>query len=312
MEGLSAQPSADRIEVLAVGDVDSVARDAALPFALHLIPCPERHANARRNLAIARAAAPRVAFLDDDTVPREGWLEAALAVDPEVRRLVTGPEEPLQSGATPSLVYAVTSHLLAEGTRAHVNPRDEAVDWTEAPFCNLVLPARVFREVGLPSTDIPWDMDDFEFCRRARTSYEFWNDPRLRVRHDRYPDSVRRWLGYKWRQRVRIGEKLVSHAHVYARIPGVVAVALAPWIALLALLVLRPPPSLLLAAGAVAYGLLLALQLPHASRSLGLRGVPGYLALVFAVHVLTIVGVQVGLARGLLGRLRGRPPMTAH
>ena len=86
--------------------------------------------------------------------------------------------------------------------------------------------------MGLLATDIPWDMDDFEFCHRARSIVTFENVPELEIAHDRYPDSVKAFLAYKWRLRVRTGEKLISHPSLYGRIPSVLLCALLPWLLL--------------------------------------------------------------------------------
>lgn len=64
--------------------VDAVRAEA--PAEITWRRCPERNAGMARNIGIAAAWAPLVAFIDDDAIPDPGWLdqlEAALA-DPEV------------------------------------------------------------------------------------------------------------------------------------------------------------------------------------------------------------------------------------
>ncbi len=305
LEAIEKQPKRKAVEVIAVGDVEHV-RSGGYAFSLKLLPCAERHANARRNLGLAQASAPRIAFLDDDAMPIEGWLDAALRVDPTGEEIITGPELPVRSSPRSQIVYEVARNRIAEGSKAHVNRKDELVSWTEAPFCNFVTPAAVFDRVGILATDVPWDMDDFEFCSRARNHYRFRNDASLLIRHDRYPDSYLEWLKYKWGQRVRIGNKLVSHPKVYARIPAIVLCALFPLLALgLALLAPRGFGVLALVA-VVLYVVLLALQAPRALRSVPLAGLPAYYLLFIALHAITLVGVQWGIARALAAELSQR------
>jgi glycosyltransferase involved in cell wall biosynthesis len=311
LEGLARQSDPSRLEAIVVGDVEAL-RGLATPFALDLVPCPELHANLRRNLGIERARAERIAFLDDDAVPLPGWLDAALAVDPAGDAIATGPELPLGESPTARLLYAVVCNPWAEGTTAHVDFRAREIGWIDVPFCNAVLPARAFREVGPLSTDVPWDMDDFEFCSRARRRYRFRNDPALRIRHDRYPDRLGPWLRDKWHQRVRIGNKLVTHSGVYGRIPAVVLAAAWPLAALAAALLV--PGSLLfwIAAAAAAYALFLALQARPGRRALGVRRLPAYLGVVACLHVITLVGVPWGAARETWRSLRDRGARRAQ
>ena len=85
------------------------------------------------------------------------------------------------------------------------------------------------------ATDIPWDMDDFHFCYHARSDVTFYNNPEMAICHDRYPDSFSRFFAYRWKSRVRTGEKLISHPYLYGRIFPVIACALSPWVLLAAL-----------------------------------------------------------------------------
>lgn len=85
-----AAVGAEVVEIVVAGDVDGVD-PAELPVGTTLVPVVPRHANTRRNAALARTTAPRIAFLDDDAVPRPGWLEAALAADPSIPRSSPAP-----------------------------------------------------------------------------------------------------------------------------------------------------------------------------------------------------------------------------
>lgn len=293
VRALAAQPEAARIEVFVVGDVPP-APDPPPPFPLHRVPLAEPHANARRRRGLAEGRAPRVAFLDDDAAPEPGWLAAALEVPPGALVARTGPELPLSDGATAKLVHAVSASPIGEIGSGHHHRRPRRVAWYRAPFCNFVTTRRVFEVVGEPSIDHPWDVDDFELCLRARRRVTFEADPRLVVRHDRYPDDVGRYLSELMRRRVGTGRRLVAHPDIYTRIPPVVACALAPWV-LLAIAPLGP-----LAVGA--YLAALASQAPRARRLVGAPAVPAFLGVLAASHAVTVLGVQLGVLRGLRGR----------
>ncbi|MDA2932758.1 hypothetical protein MYX82_00280 [Acidobacteria bacterium AH-259-D05] len=302
LAGLADQESNARFEVIAVGNVNGVSAEEH-DFNLVLIPCAESHTNFRRNLGIIRTCAPRIGFLDDDAVPESSWVKAAVTLDPDSNRVLTGPETPLSSGPTSALVFGVCQNILAEGTRAHVNNCPETVSWSEVPFCNCVVPKWLFDVGGRLATDVPWDLDDFEFFFRLRCHAVFKNVPELAIRHDRYPDAVGRFLAYKWKQRVRTGEKIVSYPHLYARIPAVVLCALLPWVSVSVLILLPVPATTVVTAGLLIYGGLVVSQAGIAFRCGGLRQILIYLSLMVMLHAVTVIGVQLGLVRSLLGRV---------
>lgn len=294
-------------EVIVVGDVEGIT--PTYPgFDLKLIDCQESHTNVRRNLGVDHASAELIAFMDDDAAPEEDWVTTALTLNPEDRKIITGPETPVASGQAADLVFAVSQNWIAEGMPGHVNTQKTAISWNQVPFCNCVVPKKVFDIVGMPAVDIPWDVDDFEFCFRARNAVCFENNPALAIRHDRYPDSIKRFLNYKWHLRMRTGEKLLSHPYLYARIPAVAGLALLPWV-MAAVVVYLSFFSLAWvatasAAGVGGYMVLLGSQTLAAIRWRGARSVVPYLGLIVALHIVTAVGIQVGLLRGALRRTR--------
>ena len=300
LDALAGQPGAEGLEVFVVGDRPDPPPAPRWPFEVTWLAMEQRHANLRRNAGIEGSTAPRIAILDDDAVPEHGWLEAALTVAPGELLIRTGPEQPYRTDRTARLAWAVLASPVGEVSGGHHARRAAPVAWYRVPFSNFVASREVFDRVGLPAVDIPWDMDDFEFCLRARHDVAFEADPLLRVRHDRYPSSLRQFLGYVKRLRVRTGEKVVTHPGVYLRIPAVAACAAVPWLAAPALVF---PP--VWAAASVGYAGLLASQVPHAARLVGWRRVPAFLGLMAAVHGLTVAGVQVGIARAGLRKLRG-------
>jgi GT2 family glycosyltransferase len=60
-------------EVIVVGDSDP--GPAARPFPLRYLPLSEANVSRARNMGVMAAAAPLVAFIDDDSVPEFGWLQ---------------------------------------------------------------------------------------------------------------------------------------------------------------------------------------------------------------------------------------------
>lgn len=301
---LAAAPSS--IEIAIAGDVGELD-PRSLPVPVALVPVDDRHTNVRRSAAIAVTTAPLLAFLDDDACPTEGWLGAALSVDPEGMEIVTGPERPADQGATARLVHSVCSSRLAEATRAHTSMVAARVSWHEVPFCNCIVPRAVVDAVGPPSRAVAWDADDFEFFGRARRVASFRTDPSLLVTHDRYPDSIRGFLASRWSLRVRSGEKLVAHPRLYLTVPATVIAGVAPLVAVVGLVAARGNRGRLLRLGALVYGAALASTVPGAARRTDLRSVPRHLVVLAGLHLVTVAGVQFGLLRALVGRAGGPP-----
>ena len=306
LDALGVQPGAERVEVHVVGDVpEPLPSPERWPMSVRWVRCAERHANTRRNIGIRGSTAPRVAILDDDVATEPGWLAAALSVSPSEFVLRTGPEVVMSAERGARIAWAVYASPVGEVSSGHHLTVAEQVAWYRIPFSNAVTTRALLDRAGPLREDIPWDMDDFDFCLRVRALARFEADPALRVRHDRYAADPAEFLRYVWRLRRRTGEKIVSHPDVYLRIPAVVAAAGlgAGLVAAAPLLLLAPPLGL---AAGTAYGALLASQIPHARRRLELGELPRFLALMASVHAATIVGVQFGLVRGIRARLRGR------
>lgn len=298
LHGLEAQSGTQPFEVLAVGDVDGVDFEPT-SFTLTLVPCASRHANVRRNIGIARSHGALVGLLDDDTIPDAHWVQTALELDPDGDTIFTGPERPVAQGPQARLVYAVSRSKLGAGTKSHVNQCCEPVCWYQVPFCNCVIPRRIFALTGPLAEDIPWDMDDFEFCMRAREVARFANEPRLSLRHDRYPDSVLEYLRYRFRLRRRTGEKLISHPWLYGRILPVLVVAAFPWASFLLTVLLSGQALFFWSFMATFYSAGLLGHIPAAYGHGGWKIVLPYLGLMAAHHVVTVTGVCLGTLTGL-------------
>ena len=307
LEGLSKQEGQIIFEVIIVGNCPVII-DTYQAFTLRLIDCQELHANVRRNKGIENSKAPLIAFLDDDAIPDPRWVAQAVQVDPKGKLIITGPERPLGDNWKSRLAFAVSQNKLTEGLPGHVNQKSTFVSWTEVPFCNCVVPKAIFDQIGYPATDIPWDMDDFEFCNRARKVAQFVNIPKLSIYHDRYPDSISKFIRYKSRLRIRTGEKLISHPTLYWRIPTVVLAALCPYLLIITLVIIHlttnTPIHVTLTASVGLYLILILSQITVAVSKVGLRLCLFYVAMIAVIHFVTVTSVQVGMIRKLFSNIR--------
>lgn len=299
-----ATGTANACELVVAGDVRGLPDDG-WPVPTTLIPCDDPHPNLRRSLAVAASTAPIVAFLDDDAVPRPGWLDVACSMAVDTREVWTGPEEPTRTTAGARFAAEVAASVVAEGTRAHVHLRHRTVRWFEAPFCNLVTSRSFLDEVGMPATDIAWDLDDFVWCRRAAgRGAVFRNRPDLRIGHDRYPDGFAGWLRRKAVERRRTGHKLVLYPDLYLRIPAVVLAAAAPVVAVATLGAPAPTRRRIRATATVAYAMTLTVESHRAGR----RGVAAirFAAGLVGLHVVSVGAMATGVAHGLWNQARRR------
>ena len=307
LDGLSKQEGQITFEVIIVGNCPAII-DTYQAFDLRLIDCQAKHANIRRNKGIENSKAPLIAFLDDDTIPDPHWVAQALQLNPNDKLIITGPERPTRDHWKSRLAFAVSQNKITEGLPGHVNQKSAFVSWTEVPFCNCVIPRAIFDQIGHPATDIPWDMDDFEFCNRARRVAQFVNVPKLSVCHDRYPDSITKFILYKAKLRIRTGEKLISHPGIYSKIPAVVLSALCPYLLITTLIIIPlmidAPFHIPLISLAGLYLIIILSQIPIAISKIGLRMCLPYVATIAIIHFITITSVQVGIIRRLLSKIR--------
>jgi GT2 family glycosyltransferase len=127
LESLAAQSiPLDAFEVVVV---EASAKPAAgligefagrLRLSQHL--SPNYGVAGNRNVGVARARGPIVAFLDDDCVADPGWLEAiTTAVEANPRCLVGGPV----ANSYPSNAVAVAGQVITEGIDGFFNPSGE-------------------------------------------------------------------------------------------------------------------------------------------------------------------------------------------
>ena len=307
LDGLSKQEGQIIFEVIIVGNCPAII-DTYQAFDLRLIDCQAKHANIRRNKGIENSKAPLIAFLDDDTIPAPHWVVQALQLNPNDKLIITGPERPTRDHWKSRLAFAVSQNKVTEGLPGHDNQKSAFVSWTEVPFCNCVIPRAIFDQIGHPATDIPWDMDDFEFCNRARRVAQFVNVPKLSVCHDRYPDSITKFILYKAKLRIRTGEKLISHPGIYSKIPAVVLSALCPYLLITTLIIIPlmidAPFHIPLISLAGLYLIIILSQIPIAISKIGLRMCLLYLAMITIIHFVTVTSVHAGIIRRLFSKIR--------
>ncbi len=297
-------------ELLVGGDVAGVDAEE-LGVTTTLLPLEPRSLNRNRRLLVDSAGAPVIAFLDDDAVPLPGWLATAATLPVLSSEIWTGPEWPTRTSAGATLAREVATSVLAEGHVAHVAGRDRSVRWSEVPFCNLVVGRQFLDLVGLPDETLPWDLDDFDLCRRAaRAGATFRSLPQLAIAHDRYPDRVAAWLVRKGRERRRTGEKLVRYPGLYLRVPSVLAAVALPWAcATLALVTPRRRRRQVGGAMAAAYASAVAVESCRGSRR-GSQALAFGLAMI-GLHVVSVVSLQLGLAVAIGERAARLPDLAA-
>ncbi len=127
LESLAAQSiSHDCFEVIVVDASAEPAVSLLADFAGRLRLShhvgPNHGVAGNRNVGVARARGPVVAFLDDDCVADPGWLEAVTdVVEANPRFLVGG----LVANAYPSNAVAVAGQVIAEGVYDFFNPSGE-------------------------------------------------------------------------------------------------------------------------------------------------------------------------------------------
>jgi GT2 family glycosyltransferase len=146
----------------------------------------EDSATKARNAGIKRASAEKLVFLDDDSHPREGYLERISEVLDR---------EAAVAGKT---VHA-RDDIFAKRFAGHYDFGDSARYVTRFWGCNMAVRKEVFDTVGMWDESIPWGHEEIELAERVLTEYPIYYDPDLVVDHV-YADSVRDY----WRKMYRI------------------------------------------------------------------------------------------------------------
>lgn len=300
LESIDRYALSEKIEVIVCGTIEKKLTDHPWNSNVCFIESPDSHVNRKRNLAIEKSQGLYLAFLDDDTEVTETWLLACLDHIEQLPHFVlTGPEIPLNEGSLSQLVYSVSFSYWAEFSNCHVNFKHEQVRWADVPFCNCMVPRELL--TSPLSEEIPWDMDDFHFFQSLKDKTAFFNSPIMMIKHDRYPNSIWKYLKYKWKGRTRTGEKYVSHFSLYSKVPTITLAALAPFLAAASFYFFgwRPPLLTPLAL----YSLVLVLFI-ISTKAFSQRHLLKRLLVLAGLHLSTFIGMQWGILRGLTGRGR--------
>lgn len=141
----------------------------------------ESSATKARNAGIERAEADKLVFLDDDSLPTDGYLERVAALL-EREAVVTGK------------IIHPRDDVVARFT-GHYDQGDEPKYVTRFWGCNAAARKEVFDEVGMWNEDITWGHEEKELAERILTHCPIYYDPELLVYHcyaDTIPDFWRK------------------------------------------------------------------------------------------------------------------------
>jgi glycosyltransferase involved in cell wall biosynthesis len=145
----------------------------------------ESSATKARNAGIERAEADKLVFLDDDSLPTDGYLERVAALL-EREAVVTGK------------IIHPRDDVVARFT-GHYDQGDEPKYVTRFWGCNAACRREVFDRVGGWDERISWGHEEKELAERILREYPIYYDPELTVYHS-YADSVPDY----WRKKYRL------------------------------------------------------------------------------------------------------------
>jgi glycosyltransferase involved in cell wall biosynthesis len=146
----------------------------------------EDKATTARNAGIERAASEKIVFLDDDSLPQEGYL---------ARVSDTLDEHDVVAGKT---VHPYDD-IFAKHFAGHYSFGETGRYVTRFWGCNMAARKEVFERVGMWDEEISWGHEEVELAERVLTAYPIYYDPKLVVEHP-YADSV---LDY-WKKMYRL------------------------------------------------------------------------------------------------------------
>jgi cellulose synthase/poly-beta-1,6-N-acetylglucosamine synthase-like glycosyltransferase len=150
----------------------------------------------KRNRGVELSKGEILAFIDDDTRPQSGWLEAALVhfKDPKIGAVggpsITPSDDPFWAQVS-GTVYE--SWVMSGAERLRYTPlRQRDVD--DFPSCNLLVRRSVYEEIGGFGTDF-WPGEDTEFCLAlTRKGYRIRYEPKALILHHRRPSLRRHFI----------------------------------------------------------------------------------------------------------------------
>ena len=191
LEGCFAQKGTN-LEVI-------VLPDEPLPWSdprIRVEPTGPARPARKRNRGVELSRGDILVFIDDDTHPQAGWLEAALAAfsDPKVAAVggpsVTPTSDPFWAQVSGA---AYESWMMSGVERRRYIPT-QATDVDDWPSCNLLVRRSVFQEIGGFGTDF-WPGEDTEFCLAIiKKGYRIRYEPRAVIDHHRRPSLKQHFI----------------------------------------------------------------------------------------------------------------------
>lgn len=142
----------------------------------------------KRNIGIRHAKGAVVAFLDDDTIPLEQWLEHAMVYfSDETVAAVGGPAStPPTDGLMAKMSGRVFAHPLVSGSYRYRYTPNRVREIDDFPSCNLLVRTDALQAAGGFRTDF-WPGEDTYLCMEIvhRLGKRIFYDPRVHVWHHR-------------------------------------------------------------------------------------------------------------------------------
>ncbi|MDD2707585.1 MAG: glycosyltransferase [Verrucomicrobiae bacterium] len=150
----------------------------------------------KRNRGAELAKGEILAFIDDDTRPVEGWLEAALPHfnDPKVAA-VGGPSiTPRIDPFWAQVSGAVYESWMMSGNAVHRYRPGVACCVDDYPSCNLLVRRTAFKMVNGFGTDF-WPGEDTEFCLAlVKAGFRICYEPTAVIEHHRRPSLRKHFI----------------------------------------------------------------------------------------------------------------------
>lgn len=179
------------------------------------------HLSVRRNRGVKQTRAEVIAFIDDDAIPPEDWLEVAKKSFSEYPcEGVSGPlfhyneDEPFSR----QLAGAATDSFFLEGFDERAKtPRK--TPFYNIPLCNCFIKRSVWERVGGFNENMYYYMDDIEFFYIAsRLRFSFYVVPALAVVHKGEPFPFP-YLRKKTITRFHVGMNTVLFYEIFLAMP---------------------------------------------------------------------------------------------
>jgi hypothetical protein len=306
ISGFAAQAGNYWFEVIGVGAVEGI--ESPYPF-VKLLPFKNPHPNTRRNEGVRNAAATLIALMDDDAVPTASWVQTAIETATGSKgKVITGPEVPPSNASWFAfLTHRLLSSGVVEFTQTHINTAFTKVKWYEVPFCNCVFEKNLWQSTSGFSETIPWHMDDFHFFFGHRHHTSFMNVPNLLIEHNRYPESFKKLIAYKWKLRKETGEKLVTHPQMYFRALPVAIASIVPLPVFIILLFAALYYPSAIAIAAVFYLAVVFVVCLTAIKKATIGNLLTAVAILGSIQVVTVAAIYAGFSKQLFNKLLSNP-----